>query len=116
MEFIHYHKYDITTSKDKSKREDGALRVNEFATKLRDVIELLILYRDLILLNFSLGTELIIIPLSIPAPNSDWIIFSSEGLSPYQTISSDAPSYGLARTSLKLITPLFRVLKRKYYH
>ena len=50
------------------------------------MIELLILYRDLILLNFSSGTELIIIPLSIPAPNSDWTIFSSEGLSPYQTI------------------------------
>ena len=71
MGFIHYHKYDTTTRKDKSKREDGALRVDEFATKLRDVIELLILYRDLILLNFSFGTELIIIPLSIPAPNSD---------------------------------------------
>ena len=51
---------------------DAYLRVEEFAaTKLRDVIELLILYRDLILLNFSLGTELIIIPRSIPAPNSD---------------------------------------------
>ena len=98
----------------KTAREGVNLWVDEFATKLRDVIELLILYRDLILLNFSSGTELIIIPLSIPAPNSDWIIFSSEGLSPYQTISSDAPSYGLARTSLKLITPLFRVLKRKY--
>ena len=51
--------------------EDACLRVDEFATKLRDVIELFILYRDLILLNFSLGTELIIIPRSIPAPNSD---------------------------------------------
>ena len=51
--------------------EEACLRVDEFATKLRDVIELLILYRDLILLNFSLGTELIIIPRSLPAPNSD---------------------------------------------
>ena len=68
---VHYHKFDITTSKDKSMHEEACLRVDEFATKLRDVIELLILYRDLILLNFSLGTELIIIPRSIPAPNSD---------------------------------------------
>ena len=71
MGFIHYHKTDITTSISKNKGEDGASRIDEFATKLRDVIELLILYRDLILLNFSFGTELIIIPLSIPAPNSD---------------------------------------------
>ena len=71
MGLVHYHKNDITTSKNKSMHEDACLRVDEFATKLRDVIELLILYRDLILLNFSLGTELIIIPRSIPAPNSD---------------------------------------------
>ena len=73
MGFVHYHKYDKTTSMNNSMHEDGAyVRVDEFAaTKLRDVIELLILYRDLILLNFSLGTELIIIPRSIPAPNSD---------------------------------------------
>ena len=79
------------------------------------MIGLLILNRDLILLNFSFGTELIIIPLSIPAPNSDWIIFSSDGLRPYQTISSEPPSYGLARTSLKFIIPLLKVLISKTY-
>ena len=41
----------------------ACLKVDEFAaTKLRDVIELLILYRDLILFKF---------PRSIAAPNSD---------------------------------------------
>ena len=76
-----------------SMNEDGAyFRVDEFAaTKLRDVIELLILYRDLIL--FSLSIELIII--------------SSDGLSPYQIISCCLSSYGLAKISLKFMTLLF---------
>ena len=76
-----------------SMNEGGAyFRVDEFAaTKLRDLIEVLILYRDLIL--FSLGIELIII--------------SSDGLSPYQIISCCLSSYGLAKISLKFTTLLF---------